>query len=535
MIKFDPINEKFKHFRHDPKNKNSISSNIVNNIAFDKSGKLWVGTFNAGVNIFDIHSETFQNYYNSPKLKNRMRNASNITTIECDKDSIIWLGGNNSLHVLNPASLEVFLYRNSFDDQLGKKGNPHTGRISHIYEDNNGIVWVASWEKTVEKYDPNKDMFSKFFIPLNNKGQKDHINGFAKGDDNILWLSTFENGLIKSTLTGEIVDRITYPRLHDKILNHLVMDKENRIWTGGLNGIEVYSTKTNKIEAYFTPNYDDYSGIKNTNIHKFMLDSRNVLWVLTRETVVYIDLNNNTFSIEKFQHELKIEKTIDIFEDNKGNIVLCGRGGVVFYEPGAHKLTHVLHETTNPGGLSNNVINCGEQDGDGYYWFGSNNGLNRYDLATGEVKVWYEKDGLASAFVHDLEIVGEEVWFRTLKGVTQLNCSNGKIRNYSSEHGLPDKIKIVWKSPHDELYISGEAGYIRFKPSEIKDEKKAPKVVFTNLKVNGQKVPIAENSILKKHIMLTGHIEINMISEPLSSLLLHSTIHCHNTTNININ
>ena len=41
---FDPLNETFTHFRHDPNDPNPLSGDTISTIVPDGAGKLWVGT-----------------------------------------------------------------------------------------------------------------------------------------------------------------------------------------------------------------------------------------------------------------------------------------------------------------------------------------------------------------------------------------------------------------------------------------------------------------------------------------------------------
>lgn len=42
--RFDPLNETFSHYRHDPVDPNTLSSDTISTVFPDESGKLWVGT-----------------------------------------------------------------------------------------------------------------------------------------------------------------------------------------------------------------------------------------------------------------------------------------------------------------------------------------------------------------------------------------------------------------------------------------------------------------------------------------------------------
>ena len=55
-----------RHFQHDETDPNSLSDNSVVSLYRDRSGLLWVGTANGGVNTLDLRQERFTQYLLSP-------------------------------------------------------------------------------------------------------------------------------------------------------------------------------------------------------------------------------------------------------------------------------------------------------------------------------------------------------------------------------------------------------------------------------------------------------------------------------------
>ena len=102
---FDPLTEAITHFRHDPNNPNSISSNIVNSICEDDSGNLWIGT-GYGLNKFDLNKGQFIHYNHNPEDPTSL--CSNyITSLVIDKESILWIG--TSANYVNSISIADLL------------------------------------------------------------------------------------------------------------------------------------------------------------------------------------------------------------------------------------------------------------------------------------------------------------------------------------------------------------------------------------------------------------------------------------------
>ncbi len=88
----------FVNFVHDPKNPNSISSNIVNTVREDASNNLWIAT-SRGVNKYDRVKKQFKNVDSETGL-----GAAFIYHIEADEGGNLLLSTENGLLVFDPAS-----------------------------------------------------------------------------------------------------------------------------------------------------------------------------------------------------------------------------------------------------------------------------------------------------------------------------------------------------------------------------------------------------------------------------------------------
>ena len=93
---YDPAQQTFTHFIHDPKDPNSISDNEPNTLFEDRTGTLWVGTGN-GLNRFDAVSESFQRITTGEGLTH-----NNIKSVIDDDRGNLWVATNNGLNCVDP-------------------------------------------------------------------------------------------------------------------------------------------------------------------------------------------------------------------------------------------------------------------------------------------------------------------------------------------------------------------------------------------------------------------------------------------------
>ena len=62
LCSFDPITNTFQTWRHEKKNPESISSNVLNYLFIDHDKNIWIGTDRSGVDKLDVKTGVFTNY-----------------------------------------------------------------------------------------------------------------------------------------------------------------------------------------------------------------------------------------------------------------------------------------------------------------------------------------------------------------------------------------------------------------------------------------------------------------------------------------
>ena len=110
------------------------------------------------------------------------------------------------------------------------------------------------------------------------------------------------------------------------------------------------------------------------------------------------------------------------------------------------------------------------QDSDGYMWFGTRNGLNKYDGAS--MKVYKPSRGPRKSNLLDNQITAlaedndGNLWVGTAKGISKLNMATDKIISY----GLPEfpwmatGVRDIFIDSRGRLWIGTATGLYLFEP-----------------------------------------------------------------------
>ena len=136
---FDRRTQRFTRlFQRDASDPYSLSDNSVVSIFRDRSGLIWVGTANGGLNVLDLRQQRFRHYTHRPGDPDSL-SPGKVTAIHEDPDGVLWVG-------LFPRALD------RFDRSTGRirRYVPVAGRgnglskgseLNAILRDTRGYLW----------------------------------------------------------------------------------------------------------------------------------------------------------------------------------------------------------------------------------------------------------------------------------------------------------------------------------------------------------------------------------------------------------
>ncbi len=118
-------------------------------------------------------------------------------------------------------------------------------------------------------------------------------------------------------------------------------------------------------------------------------------------------------------------------------------------------------------GLSHSTINCIFQDSRGFLWFGTDDGLNRYDGYN--FKIFLndpEKPGTISS--NRIRGICEDedgnLWIGTFGGLNTFNIRTGRFASYTFHPDIESRQNIIWSMAINDgfLWVGTESGLIKF-------------------------------------------------------------------------
>lgn len=557
LFSYNPLTDSLKSYSlQDGKNYTVIS------LLFDNE-KLWLGTRNNGLLIFDIKSETYSSlskFAISTNLKDQ------INCLYKDKKNIIWAGtqddgifkfslNDSSLIHIYPDLQNTLSYRirKIINDKYGniwvgsrlgiflqKAGTdslillkqidplPSRSRSNSIYDifiDRNEIMWLGTFSFGVSYTDFKRKPFhvynlsdeeTLFFARM--------INCFVDCDDNNIWIGTEESGLFlfnKNTLKFRQFK--PEPEIRNSLsgvnVKALARESNGNLWIGYYSsGIDYLEVNTGQI-VHYNSEINLINSIASNSVRALLLDNSENLWIGTDRGIDHIKKGSHEIQHYNLNFEVLI-----LYKDNK-NQIWAGTSGKGIYRFNAE--TQVF-EKVYPQYFST-TIKAILVDSHNNLWVGTNKGLSFIDSKTDSLIYSGINKGLPTNAILDiLEDNSHNLWVSTGAGLIKcegavLSPQSFIIKKFSASDGLQGehfREFASYKNKKGEFYLGGVQGFNIFMPDSIKSNPYPPVLAFTQLKIFNQNVQIGEKikgrTVLEKAINKTKLLTLSYKHSPVS-------------------
>lgn len=328
---------------------NLISTGIITTITEDSANNLWIGVQDGGLFRYERESDTFTRFLADPTDPDALANDI-VRILLADRQNRIWIGTGYGL--MGSAGGLV-----RFDPSTGKSkryrhepNNPNSlidNRISALLEDQEGLIWVGTFQNGLHYYHPEKDNFERMvYDPANPNrlhappGKKvwdtspfvkilhqDQAGGF--------WVGTCGGGINHfASNTNEVSHYVHDPANPNGITNDKLWsfceDRSGQLWLGNLTqgGLHKLNPSLKKITRYSESN-----NLIVTRICQSKEKPEQILLGTYFKGLQKMDIN--TGEIKPFYHkgmresDINTEHVQEIYEDING-IIWLGIGSGFF-------------------------------------------------------------------------------------------------------------------------------------------------------------------------------------------------------------
>ena len=480
---------------HDQRDPESLSGDRIISLCEDAGGRMWVGTFDSGLNRFDPARRKFLRF---PRGRDGGGSPGSdaIRCLACDRNGRLWVGTLDAgIGRFDPGTGAFVQFRSDPFDRDGLPSN----RIFSLYTDRTGAIWVGSGDAGISRYDPLAHNFTHFRSNPARPGSLSHnvVRALLETAGGELWVGTFGGGLNRRLPGGgEFIHYAHDPRNASSPASDAVFalfeDSRHDLWIGtGDAGLDRFDRGSGGFR-HFRHDGRNPATLASDAVMTIAEDRVGNLWIGTSGGGAdWLDRSTSTFVHFKAAggDALPGTNVWAIHEDRSGRLWMGTWGeGLDRYDRTTRALTRFVHDPGNPASLSNNTIWSMYESPDGALWCGTwGGGLDRFDPSTGSFRVYTESDGLPNNVVYG--ILPDEkgnLWLSTNRGISKFDPSAGTFRNYDALDGLQgDEFNqgAYCRGADGTLYFGGVNGVDAFQPDSLKDNPAPPPIVITGFQV----------------------------------------------------
>ncbi|MCO6493261.1 MAG: response regulator [Phaeodactylibacter sp.] len=492
---YDPMEGKFTHYRHDPNDTTTLSTDDLFFLQKDPAGKLWIGS-TAGMNIFDpntgrnirimprpgvsgelqgqpwspiiitaervyVATTAGLEYFNQKERKWHFfpvldetgdtirisinRAYSPIKILCMDRKGLLWMGipDRPGLWVFDPKTsrLTDFGLRTAGGKQIPAPGTileGHSGRLWIVSQDD---IWrVSTDRKTLEQCE---------VIDVERQQRQKGLSPIFQDHNGLIWLRTAsERSPFYFDPGQEIGQTLKLPSVQGQIPKtfHIVFDSNGLIWLCTNSGVMRYNPFTGETRSVMEGPacyqaillYDDY----------LLVTSDRGLIILEKKSGQSWPVRLGSAREKPIPGAMcaAIDLDGDLWFSTWGNGLYRLPKGALDARTGiAATFEQWKNDPSDPESLPSNLLQSIAVDADNKVWVcGAENGLNLVDKNTRKVqRFMYEQgnvNGIVNNYTSELQVDKQgDIWISLgWKLLERFSPKTGHFKKYGASEGLPN-------------------------------------------------------------------------------------------------
>ena len=376
-----------------------VKDDFFGSIAEDTKGNIWFATDHGALK---YENKNFHLFNEKQGLS-----ANGVLSLTSDYEGNIWMGTQGG--GLNLFNNESFV---NYSDKDGLNGK----NISAVYQltDTNFVIGTVGLG--VNFYNSATNTFNKISnIPSLTSNS---VYSFYNDDKGNLWIGAQDGVFILQQRQGKYVLYKTINKIHNKTIEavvKIIQDKKKTIW------IATYGFGVVRINGTDTTVFNQENGFISNTIITIYEDKQSNIWMGTSDAGV-VKYDGSTFKNYSVKDGLADKAVWSITSDNNGNIYFgTGEAGISCFDGKKFKTI-----STTEGLCSNYIPVLLWDTIDNTLWAGTQKGINKlkFKQKFEPESIWYygEQAGFKGAEINQNAILLDKqgmIWFGTINGLSR--------------------------------------------------------------------------------------------------------------------
>jgi len=290
----------------------SLSKNSIKSLFKDKKGSIWIGigTFNSGIEIYNVITQKFDNTQLSEAIKDYIKDVG-VYGIQQDEKGNIWLGtfGKGLIkYNLKTKQFTVFKF------EEGNQKSLSSNLVRTVVVDSEENIWVGT-ERGLNMVNPKGEITNYFYNAEVQSG--DDILSVFEDANNTIWAGTKAKGLFKLEANEFKYVDLETNNIKVSSIHSILQDANKNLWIATNQGLIKFNVKLNEAIVYnqkegvISNEFNDNASLKMNNSKFYFGSPAGVTSFNSNQ------LTTNTYSPQVILTDFKTKnKAIDLTTNN---------------------------------------------------------------------------------------------------------------------------------------------------------------------------------------------------------------------------
>lgn len=452
-----------------------LSGMHIQSLFFDpKQSLLWIGTFNAGVYLYDTvnpvkkQTEAIASLPHYP-CRTIIEYSDSILLLGIDGKGIYYVkrDGNYAQHVLSAMP--------------NRHGTLNDNGVYCIHNDSMGNLWIGTYGGGVNYLIPKRFPYENIIHEEYNEQSicSNNVNRVLKDRDGNTWFATNDGISVLQKKTNK-----WHHLFRGQVFLTICEDGMGHIWAGGY-GCGLYCVDIETLAYQLHSHKKDY-WISTDYIYSIACDEDKELW-LGGIYGALMRYNPRTKACSYYK-EIDLVNSIEIV--NADTIAIATPAGFYLVEKKTENISHFFYDLTESGVKSNVFIQSMTFAPPHKVWLGTDGGgLNLLDLRTKKAVNYSDKDGLPSNYILGTQFDEKgRLWVVTDKGLAYITDEEEKNLKIHRIGFFDQEVKNISRSSFSRLddkrlaYGSTGGAFI-FEAAKIENKPYSTSLHFTSFEM----------------------------------------------------
>ncbi|MBA4283750.1 MAG: hybrid sensor histidine kinase/response regulator [Candidatus Puniceispirillum sp.] len=304
------------------KSENAIVGSAVREIHKDNNGNLWIGTEDAGINKFNLQTKKFVNF--QPNGTKSGLSFYNIHAV-LPQGNKIWIGTfEHGLDIMDASTGKVIKHYDQNNSNL------NSDFIVTFYETPEKKLYVVT-SFGIYSYDSTNDSFKI----CDNFSEITHYTCMFKDKNGNLWAGSYRDGLFY--YNPKTKEKVVYKHdfkndksISNDFITSIFQDQQNNLWIATENGLNLFDTRKKEFRKYTTKD-----GFPSNVIYSILQDEKQNLCITTSKGLVKFNYKTKSVKIFTTANGLLSDQFNynSAFKDSNGDMYFGNLNGMISFNP----------------------------------------------------------------------------------------------------------------------------------------------------------------------------------------------------------